>query len=133
MLDDAGNDGFCGLLFGEGGVEMIEILVIWIHEVYSGGVIDLIVALLHSLFVVYFIGPNFELFEALSKLDVIDTELRIINNKNVPTILLSKNWSPPSRDISVSFAHTASHSHSGRKFTICNRDICTTLASWKIS
>ena len=73
MLDDAGNDGFCGLLFGEGGVEMIEILVIWIHEVYSGGVIDLIVALLHSLFVVYFIGPNFELFEALSKLDVIDT------------------------------------------------------------
>ena len=62
-----------------------------------------------------------------------DPELRIINNKNVPTILLSKNWSPPSRDISVSFAHTASHSHSGRKFTICNRDICTTLASWKIS
>ena len=73
MPDDAGDDGFCGLLFGEGGVEMVEILVIWIHEVYSGGVIDLIVALLDSLFVVYLIGPNLELFEAFSKLDVTDT------------------------------------------------------------
>lgn len=66
-----GEDGLGGLLFGKVGVEVIEVDVVWIHEVNSGCVVDFVAALLRSFFIVNFVGLYSKLFHALLQLDIV--------------------------------------------------------------
>lgn len=71
VLDKFGKDGLCGLLFCEVGVEMVEVCVIWVHEIDACGVVDLIAAFLGPVLVEDLVGFDLKLFHALLQLDII--------------------------------------------------------------
>lgn len=73
MLDYLSHDGFGSLLLSQSGIEVIQVVIIGIHEVNSCGVVDLVTALLWPLLVVHSVCFNLELPQALLQLDVIFT------------------------------------------------------------
>lgn len=70
-LDDLGHDGLGSLLLGKGGIEVIEVVIIGVHEVDSCGVVDFVAALLRPILVVNPIGLNLELPQTLLQLYVV--------------------------------------------------------------
>lgn len=71
MLDDFSHDGLGSLLLGESGIEVIQIVIIGIHEVNSCGMVDFVTALLRSVLVVHSASFNLELPQTLLQLDVV--------------------------------------------------------------
>lgn len=71
VLDELGEDGFGGLLLGEVRVEVVEVGVVWIHEVDAGGVVDFVAALFGPFLVEDLVGLYPELLHALLQLDIV--------------------------------------------------------------
>lgn len=70
-MDELGEDGFGGLLLGEAWIEVVEVGVVWIHEVDAGCVVDFVAALLWPFLVEDLVGLYSELLHALLQLDIV--------------------------------------------------------------
>lgn len=70
-MDELGEDGLGGLLFGEVGVQVVEVRVVGIHEVHAGGVVYFVAALFRPFLVEDLVGLYPELLHALLQLDIV--------------------------------------------------------------